>query len=201
MTQSVLNENISFECLIYNDEYKHEYLFTSDQLDPADYYKRKVYTYPLQHVDVFDLIKWHLIPIGDSNDTFYIMNSHFNEYLCASDFHLDLFELRRKVSTSKLNDAKSMDEHKNCEWRLEPVIDEISMVADEIEKLNRFIIWNVAHREPLYAASTLFKTLKNTRNVFTWHSIPNSKQFVWHVDCMSYDELNGDEDLNDVTNM
>jgi hypothetical protein len=187
LIQSISNDNISFECLIHNDEYKHEYLYTSDQLDPADYYKRKVYTFPLDrlinsidHLDAFDKIKWRLVPVGDSNDTFYMINYQFDEHLCASNIHLDLFELRRKVSTVKHDEPI---DYKNCEWRLEQ-----QTVADE--KLNRFIIWNVKHREPLYAASTLFKTLSYKRNVFTWHSIPNSKQFVWIVDCMPFDELN-----------
>jgi hypothetical protein len=194
VTQSVSNtDNVSFECLIQNDEYKYEYLYTSDQLDPADYYKRKVYTFPLQHLDAFDPIKWYLIPMGHFNDTFYIMNHQFNEYLCGSDFHLDLFELRRKVSMSKLVDKTI--EHKNCEWRLEPLMDESNV---ETQSSNRFIIWNVKYNEPLYAASTLFKTLNYKRNVFTWHSKPNSKQFVWIVDCMSYVDLN---DSNNEENM
>ena len=152
-------QSTSYECRIHNMEYKHEYLYTSDELDPNDSYKRKIFTFPLKDMENFDEIKWNLIQVNGMNDTFYIMSYLFDEYLCSSNMHMDYFKMRRKVSLIKMDDDRLANE-KNCMWKFQ------SFETSE----NRFIIWNANYAEPLYAASALFKNFKNKRNVFTWHA-------------------------------
>ena len=207
-----------YECVIHNQEYKYEYLYvtreTDEKMNGDDgdatkstkmFTQHKVFAYPLIHLDDFDRIKWRLelIQKDQSNDTFYLINIKYNEYLCAKDAHTDIFFMRRKLNTIRpkskylieaeyINDTQQEDEddedyvgemtdnyddwRKKCEWKFESM--------DENKK--NYIIWNVFYQEPLYAASGLFKPLSNhNRNVFTWYGLPNSNQFVWQVDCNS----------------
>jgi hypothetical protein len=152
-------QSTSYECRIHNMEYKHEYLFTSDELDPNDSYKRKVFTFPLRDIENFDEIKWNLIQVNGMNDTFFIMSYLFDEYLCSSNVHMDYFKMRRKVNLIKMDDERLANE-KNCMWKFQ------SFEASE----NKFVVWNLNFYEPLYAASALFKNFKSNRNIFTWHA-------------------------------
>ena len=185
------------DCLIKNIEYKDEFLYTCHELDISNNYKRKVYTNPvnLNYMRSFDQLRWTFVPIAGMNDTFYIVNSRYNEHLCASNIHLDVFNFRRKVNTVNLSGTKKSSEsvvfnsnptsllnsnnNKKCMWQLE-----------QVEKgLNRFVIRNFYYQEPLYAASSLLKTVRSRRNVYTWHAKPDSKQFVWYIYCFTQEML------------
>jgi hypothetical protein len=200
--------NLLYECVIHNKEYKYEYLYVTRETDETDgdqtklFISHKVYAYPLIHLDDFDRIKWRFEMVKEqANETFYLINMKYNEYLCATDSHMDIFFMRRKLITSRYksnylieaeyigpNDtnyeeyggdydiASDYEWRKKCEWKFESI--------DEDKK--NYIIWNVYYQEPLYAASGLFKPLSNhNRNIFTWYGSPNSNQFVWQVDCNS----------------
>ena len=121
------------DCLIYNQDYPNEYLYIGNELDRFRYertnyleriqptqqaIKYSIYTYPLKFIENYDLIKWSLIPISSKrNDTFYIMNQMKNTYLCASSYHSDIFNMRRKIDLMKL--SKDFKDRAKCMWRLD----------------------------------------------------------------------------------
>jgi hypothetical protein len=207
--------NLMYECVLHNQEYKYEYLYVTRETDESisDTTKlftlHKVYTYPLIHLNDFDRIKWRFELIkNQANDTYYLINLKYNEYLCATDSHSDYFFMRRKVNTARPKskyfieaeyDDKMNEKENNDEVEGEESDYDISSLEDDEwkkkcewkfesidENKKNYIIWNVFYQEPLYAASGLFKPLNNhNRNIFTWYGLPNSNQFVWRVDCNS----------------
>ncbi len=158
----------------------------------------------LHFLKSFDQLRWTFVPTG-LNDTYFIVNARYNEHLCAADIHLDVFNFRwaffplfsrllsqftspsqiqrRKVNTVNLNRFKENSVNnktaaktiKSCMWKLEQVE----------TGLNRFLVRNLNYGEYLYASSSLLKTVRSRRNVYTWHSRPDSRQFIWYVYCFS----------------
>ena len=137
-------------CLIKNIEYPDEFLYSSKELDISDNYKRKVFTNPANEyfMKSFDQMGWIFLPVNGTNDTFNLLNAKYYEHLCASDNHLEIFNYRRKVNTYRLNND-NLKKNKKCMWKLHPV-----------DSNQTYTIWNMNYKEPLYAASFLFKTSK-----------------------------------------
>jgi hypothetical protein len=175
-------------CLIYNENYPNEYLYIDNELDRFRYertnylervqptqqlIKYSIFTYPIKFIENKDLIKWILIPISSKrNDTFYIMNQMKNRYLCVSNSHSDIFNMRRKLDLSTL--SKDFKERAKCMWRL-----------DSQNKNNKqYIVKSLYYNEPLFASSNFFKTSILRRNVYTWYkSSSKSAQYIWNFQC------------------
>jgi hypothetical protein len=171
-------------CLIKNIGYEDEFLYTCRDLDITNNFRRKVYTNKLSYslIKNFDQIRWILVPVQDKNSTYFIINAQYRELFCASSNHLGSARQRRKVSMLKINKELSIFDIDNqeCMWRI-----------DKEKGQDRYYIWNANYQEPLYAASSLLKSVKsNRRNVFTWNSKPDSSQFVWYIYCFTKYENN-----------
>jgi hypothetical protein len=156
-------------CIIKNLDYNNEFLYAYHE--SKNNKERKIYTNPisLKYMKTFDQAEWLFVPIY--NQTFYIRSSLYKQYMCASDINFDLMNKRRKVRM-----LNKVDELKNtsCMWKLEQLN----------KRSNQFMIWNVKYKEPLYAASAIYKTMDSRRNVYTWvKKSPNSKQFIWSIGC------------------
>ena len=165
-------------CVIKNVEYEDDFLYTCKQYPSySNDHRRKVYTNPIspKYMDSTLQTRWLFIPVTDdgthSNDTYYIVNEQYKEFLCSAGDHLEITKRRRKVNTLSINEIENEDE---CMWRLD----------ESKTKIQNYIIWNVRYKEALYAASSLLMTMKsNRRNVFTWYKTPDSKQFNWVIFC------------------
>jgi hypothetical protein len=161
------------ECLMENHQYKNEYLCSSFRYSPVNG-QHMVFTNQInqknnQKVNQF---KWKFTPIEKMNDTFMISNSFFDEYLCSVNYHIDLFNHRRIIGTFDLKkDEYDLNSIKKCMWRLQK------------KEKNEFLIWNLKYKESFYAASSFFKNIKQMRNVYTYYSKPDSKQFLWKISC------------------
>jgi hypothetical protein len=171
------------DCLIKNIKFQGEYLYTCYEFEGNN--KRKVYSNPasLNYMNSFDQIRWLIMPVENMNNTFHIINARYGEHLCSSTGHLEIFNQRRKVNTVRFTkDVNLLD--KKCMWRLDEVDQKMDGGGSD-----RYLIWNVQYKEALYAASSLLKTVKARRNVFTWYKPPDSKQFIWHIFCFNDDML------------
>lgn len=171
-------------CLIKNIGYEDEFLYTCQDLDITNHFRRKVYTNRLSFslIKNFDQIRWILVPVQEKNNTYFIVNAQYRELFCASTFHLESANLRRKVNMLRTEKESSIFDIDNeeCMWQI-----------DKEKGQDRYYIWNTKYQEPLYAASSLLKTVRsNRRNVFLWHSKPDSVQFVWYIYCFTKYENN-----------
>ena len=121
------------------------------------------------------------------NGTYYITNSHYLEHLCATHYHIEVFNHRRKVNLNRLN-KHSLKTNKKCMWKIvkEKNIEKFKVMTGRHfnDKHELYTIWNLNYREPLYAVSQLLKTAGiSRRNVYTWHKKPDSNQFYWYLIC------------------
>ena len=168
-------------CLIKNSKYKDEFLYSSNRPDLLDSYKHRVYVNKndINYINSHLQLGWLFMPVSFLANTYYIQSIKFeNEYLCASHLHFDPFYQRRKVNLNRLN-QESLMTNKKCMWRLEKL-----QPVKQIKILDEYRIWNVNYKEALYAGSDMLKTARtNRRNVFTWHSKPDSNQFKWEFIC------------------
>jgi hypothetical protein len=170
------NELISNDCLIHNIHYKFEYLFASNDVDPAHYYERNAYTTRLNKAVSFDSLRWKFIPVmNNQSDTFYIYNTKYGEYLCASNAYKDIFKKRRKLHTFSIIDKQQLNESSECQWKMVKI--------SESGEPNVYTIWNVLFKEPLYAASYFLKFQSSKRSIFLWYKSPDTDQFNWQIDC------------------
>jgi hypothetical protein len=160
------------DCLIRNMNYKTEFLYTPNGLN--------VYTDEVDNVSDFDQLRWFILPIIDTqnNTNFYIVNTEFDKLLCTT-FKRDLFNKRRNIYLENFNDLSLEKLNFKCLWSFRS--NEKTLSNDD----QKVTIWNVNYKEPLYAANFLYKSnfLNSKRNVFTYNSNPNSKQFFWHIIC------------------
>lgn len=183
------------ECIIKNNRYKEDFLYlTQDnkyeelKINKHVRFGRKIYSNtisPKSNIKDPDQRKWLFVPTIlfdtddyqiDQNQTyFYIINKHYLEFLCATSYHHDLTNHRRRVFTFTMEDAANMDE---CKWRLNEV---------KNKEMN-YELWNVKYNEPLYAASNFLQSSMSShkRNVFTWYKSPDSKQFYWTIFCFDF---------------
>ena len=120
---------------------------------------------------------WKFIQVNPPlNRLFYIRSARYNEFLCSSNDHVTILELRRKVNIFRMNKLSIMI-NKKCMWRIETV--------QKRNKTNLYYIWNEAHNEPLYASSNIGLMIGDStrRSVYTWRNKPNSEQFIWNISC------------------
>lgn len=172
-----------FECVIMNDYYKNEYLYSASSLHKVTFFMRYVFTWsPLIKVlfgskrpNVFsDVDKqgvWVLEPVPGKENTFFIKNFKYGEYLYAQDALIgQSLSDRRRVLTWK-SSKNDMDFKEYYMWSFERTND------------GTFYIRNVAYNEALFAASHFYRKDTFRRSVFTWKHPPNSRQFNWNVKC------------------
>lgn len=179
-------------CFIKNAGYKYEFLHS--YFVPGLPKSNKAYTNLIseENIESFtwviqsaDQIKFHSSSNSNSNSqvengkndgnnhtAFYLINVKQMACMCAEVKKFRIFNPRRPIALHKLSPATL--ERPECMWSLQHA---------EAEKPDRYHIWNKRYNEPLYAASSLFKTAKSQRNIYTWSSTPNSRQFIWSLIC------------------
>jgi len=176
---------LKLECLIQNNQFRYDYLYTCDDLDEHQYYRRHIYTNKIINLNNLDDIKWTLIPVLIEKYIYYLKSNKYNEYLCVSkrvQYHRSncyVNSNKRMVHTFKYNsNLTSLKSKHQCQWRLESV------------DFNKYKIWNVLYNQMLFAESDCFKgkRLNRTkRGVYLTHRA-NSKSY-WMIDCFNF---NGD---------
>ena len=168
----MVRKNFMYECLIQNQEYSYEYLYTNE-------HGKNVYVRPIGKIDNFHKIKWIIIETANHTDKYLMKNSHDDEFLCASSRFNDIFKARRVVEKFKLN--LSTDKFENCFWKIQHT------TGNSNSSKQTYTIINAFYNQPLYAASFLFKTNLVNRKVYLWHDKKslNSKKFKWFIDCKS----------------
>jgi hypothetical protein len=184
-TKLIESNLAQIECLIQNNQFKYEYLYTCDDLDEHQYYRRHIYTNTIINLNNLDEIKWTLIPVLIDKYTYYLKSNKYNEYLCVSkrlQYHRSncyVNSNKRMAHTFKYNsNLTSLKDKHQCQWRLENV------------DFNKYKIWNVLYNQMLFAESDCFKSKRLNRakrSVYLTHK-PNSKSY-WMIDCFNF---NGD---------
>lgn len=170
------------ECVLYNERYKNEYLYSGILFGLA---RRYVFSWsPIilnslkdqkEYIFKDDDKKavWVFESVGGEQNTYYIKSLEYKEYFYATGFHNSFFNARRRVFTWMTN--SDLDD--SYKWRLNKL------------DTDKYELWNVKYNEPLYAASHFFRHDSLRRNVFTWHKKPDSTQFNWIVKCKNNEEL------------
>ena len=165
-------------CLIHNQEFKYEYLYTSNDLDIEHIFKKNIYTRLLSKVDDFNKIRWSLIKSSNESFEYFIKSSYYNEVLCASNRFSYIFSVRRYVKREYIKNYKEIP--KNCRWIIKK--DLTSKKFDDV-----YTISNVYYRnEHLYVASFFFKKTFYSRRIFLWNIKTqniSSNKFRWQIDC------------------
>ena len=185
MSQSIESINQKFEpqCVIHNNLYPQEYLFTTKEHYTTNeklrqsFIKRNVCIYPLYKIINFNRITWTFIPVKNKNHTFLIKNNKFNDYLCAFNKTRDLNGI--KPILNKLN-QNGIETHRKCIWKLEKV--------DSNKRL--YYIWNFEYNQPIYSSSVFIKKNSFKRGVYLWpKTVKSSKnlpeKFIWIIDCIN----------------
>jgi hypothetical protein len=170
------------ECIIQNNLFRNEYLYTCDDLDEHQYYRRHIYTKKFVNLNSLDEIKWTLIPVKVDKNIYYLKNNKYSEYLCVSkrmQYHRSncyVNSNKRMAHTFKYNfNITNLNDKYQCHWRLEGV------------DFNIYKICNVLYGQMLFAESDCFKSkrlIKEKRSVYLTHK-PNSKSF-WRIDCFNH---------------
>jgi hypothetical protein len=183
--RSLVTSNSVFECLIENIKQYNEYMCSS-----TDQWKtsrknvstktpklHKVYALTAVAVSNMNQLKWELIQVSGTYDTYLMRNKHSGEYLCASAMSENK---RRLLFASQLSKRESVTNNK-CKWRYERVIAEKSTKA--------YVIWNVEYKNEVLLADA-FKAFKNKRSLslkpvtktFTFLSF-YPDEYKWIVEC------------------
>ena len=199
LNQSIEADNFSMQkCQIHNKAYPFEYLFVYRTYDV--YYnrqKRRIFTIPLNLINNFDIIQFKFIQI--SNNTYYIRNERFNEYVCASEnqfFNPSINKINRYGLINDYADSnkrrmifsvKPSKIDESCEWKLEKIkpFAEFILFGKKIKQKESYRLWNVHYKKPLYAISTYVNGPNLKRAVALWYKKPDSEQFEWYIDCKS----------------
>ena len=178
-TQSSSSSSSKFgsNCLIHNEAYRFEYLYSINENNKKMSSQKNVHLMPLSKVNDFNNLRWSLIETQNKSGQFYLKSSLFDDYLCASFEYGDLFRLRRKVMRIKIN-STNLNALENCKWILKQV---------DLEKSNsRYLITNVLFDQALYAATYFFQIQLYKRDVFLWNKKNvNSKKFKWVIHCLT----------------
>jgi hypothetical protein len=175
--------SFSFECLIQNENYGFEFLYHSNEFIKSNWSTTMPYVFPLTNLNVYNRIRWIIKATRDDSilETVYIKSFKSNQYLCASNSHLEVFLKRRKVFLSN-NFIKD-----DCEWKIEKITTPNDK-DDHNDQLGvKSYITNVKYDQPLYAASYFFKRDHLKRNVYLCHDKnekKNSKKFNWIIECL-----------------
>lgn len=173
------------ECLIQNNQFRYEYLYTCDDLDERQFYRRHIFTNTIANLNSLDEIKWTLIPVVIEKNIYYLKSNKYNEYLCVSkkiQFHRSncyVNSNKRMAHTFKYNpNVTNLKDKYQCQWYLENV------------DFNKYRIWNVLYNQMLFAESDCFNSSirlnRTKRGVYLTHK-PNSKSY-WMIDCFNFNE-------------
>jgi hypothetical protein len=160
--------NNSIVCLIRNQNYKDEYLYTIPV--NANQSEFKLYTNKLHAKYMYhgDQVVWILKPVKSFINTYLISSELYkNEYLCTNHTNSDRLKIRRNVYLSKMDRLLNG----RCMWQIEKI------------KQNDYYVWNFYFKEPLYASFLLNSIIQSRRNVYLWRGKPDSKQFIWNFEC------------------
>jgi hypothetical protein len=179
------------ECLIRNQKYKYDFLYTADKVliyQKKYFYLRKTNLMRLDKVDKFESLRWS-ISKAFSNDTYFIKSKLYpGNYLCALNEFQDLFKLKRSIQRLSVNstDVKKL---KSCEWKFE------SIGANK----TTFSIWNKLYGTPLLPAKNPFSKvparneivsiLMEGRPVYLWYNskVKITDELKWHIECQTGD--------------
>ena len=159
-------------CMIHNQEYSYEYLYSMNEQRMSRLTKNNVYTCPLKQVKNFNNLRWSIVE--NNSEIYYLKASYFDEYLCASFNFIDIFHTRRIVRGIKINQSRNI--YENCQWKIKKVNSKTSN--------STYSIINAFYDEQLYAASFPFKQGSHYRQTFLWHKKDTkSNKFKWIIDC------------------
>ena len=189
-----------YECVIVNEDgCKNEYLYAVDTNKLNTYFRRMVFTfsyyYTLHNLNFCSILSepnetlnraliefnsqneeklWVFIQVKNKNNTFFIRNFHFNEYLyAAEDLISDFFEKESHVFTWK---GKFDKQNEIFMWKLSHFV------------RDKYIIKNVKRNTTLIAGEDFFY-LKNLnqyqRNVYA--SRNKLSKSHWDIKC-KFDE-------------
>lgn len=191
-----------YECvLIYEDFCKNEYLLALDSSQLTTYFRRIVctssYYYPMYGLNICSVLSqsneksdgklihfdgeskeriWIFIPVENKNDTFFIKNFLFKEYLYPTEsFLFKFYEKNSKVYTWKYSFDKK---NEIFMWKLFRLGE------------NKYKILNVKLNTTLVAGSDFFylqKTQKYQRNIYISES--SAKESHWTIKCKFDEDL------------
>ena len=193
------------ECTILN-EYYNEYLF-AENTQYSSYSVKEIYTTKMPEEKIFKALAgdkkytyaneingkrfaWKIEPTNGQLDTFYVKNSNYDEHFQAARFSDSIFGQRRSVTVRVMHSEQDSSfmwrfERKNrTQFAAAAATTDSNGIADGV-----YFIWNVKHKEALYAGNYFFKKSHSKRRVFTWHAYPeNGKKFFWTVKCFRKDK-------------
>jgi hypothetical protein len=180
-----------FECLIESLKQPNEYLSSSNDTFRAKEAmsinpKHKIYIQFSITVSDVNQIRWNMVQVNGTYDTYLMRNAHSNEYLCAnnkykrSSLYISKYgqnKLLRFMHTTVLSNQELITNNK-CKWKFQRIA--------SVKSVKSYIIWNGEYtRETLLVESS--EKLKRKRNeVYTSHV---SEAFVdpderkWMVHC------------------
>jgi hypothetical protein len=173
--------NFGIDCLIHNDAYRYEYLYSSNEnkTNGGNSMKNIVNLIPLAKVNHFDKIRWSLIQTNSESEQFHLKSSFYGDYLCASANHDDFFRTRRLVIKQNNHfkvKNKRYDLLDNCKWTIKRSDSKSSLIST-------YTITNVFYDEGLYAASYFFHKPNDHREVFLSNiKGTNPRKFKWIID-------------------
>ena len=183
--------DITYVCNFVNEEYRGETLFAPSALLQFNLFTRGVYTWRLPNAKSKQLVfnpddkqsMWQLVAVASRPNTFLIRNVEYGEYLHASRFRASLLLPHRRLvymwksssSASKHNEISSDESYM---WTFKEPFGGEPWSSEHL----RVTLWNVKFNEPLFATGLHGKQMLS-RDVFTWHKAPDSKQFNWFVKC------------------
>jgi hypothetical protein len=167
-------------CFVHNYKYRFEFLARATNSTRLKFRNKietsmgsNTFLISLDQINDYERIKWNIIRARNQGEVFYLKNSKYGEYLCATNMFETVFVKRRLVTSIKM-DANKIEAIKKCQWKVKEL------------RGNIYTIWNVFANEPLYTASFLFKRGWNERNVFLWHEKNATiirSEFAWIIEC------------------
>jgi hypothetical protein len=186
------------ECNLYNDHYRGDYLYSPSNLyQNMQLYREALAWHPFHFGTLATNARkgifkfndedkqgiWRLIKVENLPNTYFIQNVKYGEFLYASMFHVDdIYRQRRHVFTWKDSNL-FMDGHPKYMWQLrEPYIDPKKTKTDDLVS-KKVTIWNMAYKQPLYAASRLYGHGLSRRRLFTYFDKPDENKFNWFIVC------------------
>lgn len=119
---------------------------------------------------------WFLEPVAGLEDTFYLKNKKYDEYMFSCEPMRRLFFSTNMRSVCTDTPKNGLDE--TYMWKF-----------DRQNAKGVFNIWNVKYREPLFSITYMSTNDHGHHSelargdVLTWHKSPDGMQFNWIVKC------------------
>ena len=186
--------NTNYECNLVNEQYHGETLFAASALIQFNFFSRGVFTWRLPNAKSKQLVfnaddkqsMWQLVPVASRPNTFLIRNVEYGEYLHASKYHKSFLSRQRRLvymwkSSSSASKYAEISSDESNMWTFKEPFGGVGDQSSSSEHL-RVTLWNVKFNEALFATGLHGKKMFS-RDVFTWHKAPDSKQFNWFVKC------------------